>query len=101
MFNGVEKGTAKDIGYHTVEGKTVYNTIRCQNNAGLYSVKSSDGVKISKKAPNVTNVELSNIGLSSTQYKVQPGFQSITYQMRLKWTGFVDFIGMEGYVVSV
>jgi len=46
-------------------------------------------------------VELTNIGLSSTQYKVQPGFQSITDQIRLKWTGFVDFIGMEGYVVGL
>jgi len=92
-------GIIRHIVYDEVEGKIVYSSIRCENNAGLQNVKSSDGVIISRNAPDISNVDLRYIDLSETEYNAFLGFQSVTNQIRLKWTGFTDLIGIEGYTV--
>ena len=89
----------KDFDYKVLENKTIYSTIRCHNRAGLFSSKSSDGVKISVYPPSITNAELSIIPLSITEYQAGNHYQSNINNVRLKWSGFEDFTGIEQFKV--
>ena len=63
--------SVKDFDYKVLESKTMYSTIRCHNRAGLFSSKSSDGVKISVTAPSFTNAKLSIIPRCPSLNKMQ------------------------------
>ncbi|XP_060084880.1 uncharacterized protein LOC132564227 [Ylistrum balloti] len=101
MPDNVFTGQVQDVGYDSVQGMTVYSTIRCQNKAGVQSVKSSDGVRISRLSPAVDNVQFSTIGLSQEEFAAAPHYQGDTTQVRLKWSGFVDHIGIEGFTFTL
>ncbi|XP_033751510.1 LOW QUALITY PROTEIN: uncharacterized protein LOC117335547 [Pecten maximus] len=96
LFNG----QIQDVGYDRLQGMTVYSTIRCQNKAGLQSVRSSDGVRISRLSPAVDNVQFNIIRLSQEEFAAASQFQGDTTQIRLKWSGFTDPIGIEGYILT-
>ncbi|XP_021356985.1 uncharacterized protein LOC110452658 [Mizuhopecten yessoensis] len=98
IADNVFTGQIQDVGYANVEGMTVYSTIRCQNKAGVQSVSSSDGVRISRLSPAVDNVQFSTIGLTHTEFSAAPHFQADTTQVRLKWSGFRDSVGIEGFI---
>nr|XP_034301655.1 uncharacterized protein LOC105322112 [Crassostrea gigas] len=89
----------RDFDYSVLQGKTIYSTLRCENNAGLLSSMSSNGVKISHDAPVVTNAVVESMALSVTEYKARTNYQSVTDRIRLKWTGFSDHIGIQQYKV--
>lgn len=91
----------RDFDYSVLQGKTIYSTLRCENNAGLLSSMSSNGVKISHDAPVVTNAVVESMPLSVTEYKAQTNYQSVTDRIRLKWTGFSDHIGIQQYKVTI
>ena len=89
----------KDFNYDILENKTIYSTIRCHNRAGLFSSKSSDGVKISIYPPAMNNAEITIIPLSITEYQAGNHYQSDIYNVRIQWSGFEDFTGIEQYKV--
>jgi hypothetical protein len=43
----------KEFDYNILEGHTIYTTISCENNAGLFSILSSNGVRISEHSPSI------------------------------------------------
>lgn len=90
----------RDFDYSVLQGKTIYSTLRCENNAGLLSYMSSNGVKISHDAPVVTSAVVESMPLSVTEYKARTNYQSVTDRIRLKWTGFNDHIGIQQYKVQ-
>ncbi|XP_078321865.1 uncharacterized protein LOC111103999 isoform X3 [Crassostrea virginica] len=89
----------KDFDYKVLENKTIYSTIRCHNRAGLFSSKSSDGVKISIHPPSITNAELSIIPLSISEYQAGNHYQSNINNVRIQWSGFEDFTGIEQFKI--
>ena len=89
----------KDFDYKVLENKTMYSTIKCHNRAGLFSSKSSDGVKISVTAPSLTNAKLSIIPLSITEYHAGNHYQSNINNVRLQWSGFAEFTGINQFKV--
>lgn len=66
----------KEFDYRVLENKTIYSTIRCHNRAGLFSSKSSDGVKISVRHPSIRNAKIAVIPLSITEYQAWSHYQS-------------------------
>ena len=90
-----------DFPYSVLEGYTVYTTLTCENNAGLTSMKSSNGVRISNQPPSITAVEVEVLPLSNTEYIPSEKYQGVTDSMRIKWSGFTDSIGVETYQVSL
>ncbi|XP_062579853.1 uncharacterized protein LOC134241846 [Saccostrea cucullata] len=91
----------RDFDYSVLQGKTIYTSLRCENNAGLLSSKSSNGVKISNQPPSVTSAVVESVPQSVTEYQARASYQSVTDNIRLRWTGFTDHIGVEQYKVSI
>lgn len=91
----------RDFDYSVLQGKTIYSTLRCENNAGLLSSMSSDGVKISHDPPLVTSAVVKSVPVLVTEYKARTNYQSVTDRIRLKWTGFTDHIGIQQYKVTI
>ena len=89
----------REFPYNVLEGHTIYSTLNCENNAGLSSVKSSDGVKISNQPPSIATAEVEVIPISNTEYNPRYTYLGVTDSFRLKWTGFSDNIGIERYKV--
>lgn len=89
----------KDYDYSLLEGYTVYTTLVCENNGGLSFSKSTDGVKISSTPPSTANVQVEVVSLSATEYNTVNSYQGVTDNMRVKWSGFADHIGIETYQV--
>ena len=88
-----------DFPYNVLTGHVIYTTLSCENNAGLTSVLSSNGVKISNQPPSIDAAEVKVIPLSATEYTPRDMFQGLSDTMRLKWSGFTDKIGVETYKV--
>lgn len=91
---------SKDFDYSVLESKTIYSTVRCHNRAGLFSSKSSDGVKISVLPPSITNAKVTAIPLSITEYKAGFHYQSNVNNVRIQWFGFEDYTGIEQFKIS-
>ncbi|XP_065943774.1 uncharacterized protein [Magallana gigas] len=89
----------QDFDYSLLENKTIYSSIRCHNKAGLTSTKSSNGVKISNRPPSVRHATLEVVPLSVTEYTGRDHFQSMTSNLRIQWSGFEDFVGIEQYKI--
>ncbi|XP_076085327.1 uncharacterized protein LOC143056126 [Mytilus galloprovincialis] len=89
----------KEFPYSLLTGHTIYTTLTCENHAGLSSVMSSDGVKISDQPPSVAAAVVENLPLSMTEYNPRDSYQGVIDNFRLKWTGFDDNIGVERYEV--
>lgn len=89
----------QDFDYSLLENKTIYSSIRCHNKAGLTSTKSSNGVKISNRPPSVRHATVEVVPLSVTEYAGRDHFQSMTSNLRIQWSGFEDFVGIEQYKV--
>lgn len=91
---------SKDFDYSVLESKTIYSTVRCHNRAGLFSSKSSDGVKISILPPSITNAKVKTIPLSITEYKAGNNYQSNVNNVKVQWSGFEDYTGIEQFKVK-
>lgn len=98
-INIVESLAFKEFDYSVLESKTVYSTIRCHNRAGLFSSKSSDGVKISVRHPSIRNAKITVIPLSITEYKAYSHYQSKIQNVRIQWSGFDDYTGINQFKV--
>ena len=90
-----------DFSYNVLTGYVIYTTLSCENNAGLTSVLSSNGVKISNQPPSIDAAEVEVVPLSATAYTPRDMFQGLSDTMRLKWSGFTDNIGVETYKVTL
>ncbi|XP_056015772.1 uncharacterized protein LOC125675332 [Ostrea edulis] len=88
---------SKDFEYSLLENRTVYSTIRCHNRAGLSTSKSSDGVKISIRSPSVDHAEVVVLPMSITEYQAGSHYQSVKNGVKLRWSGFDDYVGIEQY----
>ncbi|CAG2242538.1 unnamed protein product [Mytilus edulis] len=87
---------------HTLlSSRTVYVTLRCHNNAGLHSLRSTDGVTISNSPPSTKNAQLEILNLPVSEYPNKPHFQGNVTTMKFKWSGFEDFSGLDSYIVHV
>ncbi|CAG2212723.1 unnamed protein product [Mytilus edulis] len=89
----------KEFPYSVLIGRTIYTTLTCENNAGLISTKSANGVKISNQPPSTASAVVETMPLSMTEYTPQINNQGVTDNIRLKWTGFADDIGVERFKV--
>ncbi|CAC5370733.1 unnamed protein product [Mytilus coruscus] len=89
----------KEFPYSVLTGFIIYTTLTCENNAGLSSVMSSDGVKISDQPPSVAAAVVETLPLSMTEYNTRDSYRGVTDNFRLKWTGFDDNIAVERYKV--
>ncbi|CAC5386468.1 unnamed protein product [Mytilus coruscus] len=100
LYTEVTSTTAyKEFPYSVLIGFTIYTTLKCENKAGLSSVMSSNGVKISYLPPTATTAVVQTLPLSLTEYSPRDSYQGVTENIRLKWTGFDDDIGVERYKV--
>lgn len=84
-----------------ISQKTVYSTVRCHNNAGLFSTATSDGVTISEIPPSSENAVITIIPQSITEYSSGDNYQQDKTSVRMKWSGFVDQFGIMSFVVSI
>lgn len=91
----------KEFDYRVLENKTIHSTIRCHNRAGLFSSKSSDGVKISVQHPSIRNAKISVIPLSITEYQAWSHYQSKIQNVRIQWSGFDDYTGINQFKVYI
>lgn len=66
----------------------------------MFSSKSSDGVKISILPPSITNAKVKTIPLSITEYKAVNNYQSNVNNVKVQWSGFEDYTGIEQFKVS-
>lgn len=94
-----ESSAYKDFNSSVLEGQTIYSTIRCHNRAGLFSSKSSDGVKISVRHPSIRNAKIAVIPLSITEYQAWSHYQSKIQNVRIQWSGFDDYTGINQFKV--
>ncbi|CAG2198380.1 unnamed protein product [Mytilus edulis] len=83
-----------------ISQKTVYSTVRCHNNAGLFSTATSDGVTISEIPPSSENAVITIIPQSITEYSSGDNYQQDKTSVRMKWSGFVDQFGIMSFVVQ-
>lgn len=90
-----------DFNSSVLEGQTIYSTIRCHNRAGLFSSKSSDGVKISIRQPSVKNAKATVIPLSITEYQAGSHYQSNINNVEIIWSGFEDHTGIKQFKVNI
>ena len=91
----------KDFPYNLLEGRIIYTTLSCENNAGLSFIKSSNGVKVSNTPPSTSTAQIEIVPLSPTEYTLRDGYHGLSDNMRLKWSGFTDTIGIETFDVSI
>ncbi|VDH94728.1 Hypothetical predicted protein [Mytilus galloprovincialis] len=89
----------KEFPYSVLIGRTIYTTLTCENRAGLISTLTADGVKISNQPPSIDSAVVETMPLSMTEYTPQINNQGVIDNIRLKWTGFVDDIGVERFKV--
>lgn len=89
----------KEFDYNILEGHTIYTTISCENNAGLFSILSSNGVRISERPPSIDNAVAEVLSEQATEYNPRSAFQGVKDSLRLKWSGFTDSIGLESCLV--
>ncbi|KAL3873929.1 hypothetical protein ACJMK2_037006, partial [Sinanodonta woodiana] len=93
--------SSRDCTDDHIIGLTVYNTIRCKNNAGLTTTHSSDGVRITQSTLLAPGVSIEVLGASKTEYPVQDSFFSDPTSVRLRWTGFQEDTGIVSFLVDL
>ncbi|XP_062606252.1 uncharacterized protein LOC134268062, partial [Saccostrea cucullata] len=91
---------SRDIEYNMLVNRTIYSTIRCHNRAGLLASKSSDGVKISIRPPSISHAKITVLPMSITEYQASSHYQSTKSNVRIQWSGFEDFTGIEKYKIT-
>ncbi|KAK3103765.1 hypothetical protein FSP39_021725 [Pinctada imbricata] len=104
VFTKVPSGSFfayRDLDYSLLRGRVIYTTVRCRNRGGLFSSKSSDGVRITDKPPSVANVVVTSLPQSITEYRAQDNYQGNTTDIRIKWSGFTDDVGIDLYQISL
>jgi len=74
----------------TVVGKTLFSTIRCDNNAGQQTVAVTDGIFVTTTGPNIGGALLTIQELSVTEYEANNKQQSLTNCLKTRWTPFED-----------
>ncbi|CAG2188627.1 unnamed protein product [Mytilus edulis] len=67
----------KEFPYSVLIGRTIYTTLTCENNAGLISTKSANGVKISNQPPSTASAVVETMPLSMTEYTPQINNQGV------------------------
>jgi hypothetical protein len=56
-------------------------------------------VKISNHPPSIKHANVDVISLSETEYPGKEHYQSVTDNVRIQWSGFEDYVGIEQYRV--
>ncbi|XP_076113981.1 uncharacterized protein LOC143082265 [Mytilus galloprovincialis] len=84
-----------------VSMQMIHVTLRCKNEAGLQSSKSSNGVKISSLPPNTNSAEVQILPHTLTEYNPRDHYQGDTSSIRVKWTGFEDLTGLDSYLLTL
>ncbi|VDI08651.1 Hypothetical predicted protein [Mytilus galloprovincialis] len=99
LSNGV-KIISKVFPSSQVSMQMIHVTLRCKNEAGLQSSKSSNGVKISSLSPNTTSAEVQFLPHTLTEYNPRDHYQGDTSSIRVKLTGFEDLTGLDSYLLT-
>ena len=84
-----------------VEGQKLFATVKCFNNAGRSSWKSSDGVTIVTEPPSSLAAVVKVKAVSDTAYATLDGYQSQNSLLKASWEGFMDPFGIKFYQVSL
>ncbi|CAC5375030.1 unnamed protein product [Mytilus coruscus] len=71
---------------YIISQKTVYTTVRCHNNAGLFSTATSDGVTISDIPPSSDHAVVTIIPQSLNEYSPGGYYQQDKTSVRIKWS---------------
>ncbi|VDI63401.1 Hypothetical predicted protein [Mytilus galloprovincialis] len=100
LASGVKR-ISKVFSSGQVSMQMIHVTLRCKNEAGLQSSKSSNGVKISSLPPNTTSAEVQILPHSLTEYNPRYHYQGDTSSIRVKWTGFEDLTGLDSYLLTL
>ena len=82
-----------------VEGQKLFATVKCFNNAGRSSWKSSDGVTIVTEPPSSLVAVVKVKAVSDTAYATLDGYQSQNSSIKASWEGFMDPFGIHFYQV--
>ncbi|XP_071784665.1 uncharacterized protein [Asterias amurensis] len=80
-----------------VEGQKLFATVKCFNNAGRSSWKSSDGVTIVTEPPSSLAAVVKVKAVSDTAYATLDGYQSQNSFLKASWEGFMDPFGIQFY----
>ena len=80
---------------------TIYTTVRCHNNAGLYTTATSDGLTISEVPPSSDDAVITILPISKTEYDANKYHQRDSTKIRMKWSGFTDRFDIMSFVVSI
>ena len=83
-----------------VEGQKLFLTVKCFNNAGRSSWKSSDGITIITEPPSSLAAVVKVKAVSDTAYATLDGYQSQNSSLTASWEGFTDPFGIQFYQVS-
>ncbi len=82
-----------------VEGQKLFATVKCYNNAGRSSWKSSDGVTIVTEPPSSLAAFAKVKAVSYTAYASRDGYQTQNSFLKASWEGFMDPFGIQFYQV--
>ncbi|KAL3843250.1 hypothetical protein ACJMK2_021192 [Sinanodonta woodiana] len=97
-FTKAEQGTwtfTQQFQMSDVGDKTIYVNVRCENGADLVSSRSSDGVHVFRSAPSADSLEINVMGTSNSVYIPHNYFHADVSDVRIRWSGFKDDIGIE------
>ncbi|KAK3612517.1 hypothetical protein CHS0354_024489 [Potamilus streckersoni] len=97
-FTKAEHGTwtfAQQFQIDDIGNKTMFVTVRCENGARLVSSRSSDGVHVFRSLPSADSLEISVMGTSKSVYIPRDYFHADESDVRVRWSGFKDDIGIE------
>ncbi|KAK3101031.1 hypothetical protein FSP39_000383, partial [Pinctada imbricata] len=104
VFTKVPSGSFfayRDLDYSLLRGQVIFTTVRCRNRGGLFTSMSSNGVRITDVSPSIEHVVVTPLPQSITEYRPQDNYQSNTTDIRIKWSGFTDDIGIDLYQISL
>ena len=89
IYTGNTTSAAIDLLTPLLHGVTIYSTVICTNNAGLYTVAHSDGVKVLIDPPFSSQAFLRVSSSNLTHYKSLSGFLPTT-DLVFYWGGFQE-----------
>ncbi|XP_033637440.1 uncharacterized protein LOC117298344 isoform X1 [Asterias rubens] len=92
-----ESKVIADLSGVMVEGQKLFATVKCFNNDGRSSWKSSDGVTIVTEPPLSLAAVVKVKAVSDTAYATLDEYQSQNSSLKASWEGFTDPFGIQFY----
>ena len=83
------------------QNSKLFTSVRCINNAGLTTTKSSNGIQMLLDIPSIAAVNVDVLEVSDTQYPVHDNYHGRNDQLRVRWTGFDEHAWVEQYQVLI